>query len=565
MLRPHSIVKKMIARMSLIVVILLATLISSNLYSLEVVRKNVVSSSENAMAIYISEIQNRLHSSSKDLLEVFDANIDTLVSYAAMDENKRVLESIRLQNVLSAKLSNNESIDTLFIHSLDNQVFVSTLSNRKYRNEGIYITDYLKQYDFAKQTVKGSEKWTPVQINGTSYVMQAIDYSNVIFGVLIKTDTLLTELGKNSNDENLYILTDHFGHTLSTTNPIGLRLMNEETSSLPKYVYVSQTIPEFGQITNAVVSQNVFLGLETIQWIIVALSLAAVLVIPVIYRFFSKDIIHPILELVKGTKEIEKGNWEHRIDQQSSSVEFNKLFHAFSSMAREIKSLKIKTYEEKIERSIAELKYLQMQIRPHFFLNAITTVSSLTYHGKNEEIRLLIDRLSVHLRYMFHGGLVKVPVSQEIKHVENYIRMQEIRYPDQVFYVTDIDPELSDLPLPKYMIQTFVENSFKHALAHREMLTIFIKVDQMMLNNRKWLRITIEDNGEGFPPEVIELVQNSEMMTNEMGDKVGIGNIQRTLKLLYKEDGLLKLSNCQPSGARVVVVLPLEETDFQSA
>lgn len=43
-----------------------------------------------------------------------------------------------------------------------------------------------------------------------------------------------------------------------------------------------------------------------------------------------------------------------------------KLFHALESMVSEIKDLKIQSYEEQIEISRAEIKYLQMQIRPHF-------------------------------------------------------------------------------------------------------------------------------------------------------------------------------------------------------
>lgn len=96
------------------------------------------------------------------------------------------------------------------------------------------------------------------------------------------------------------------------------------------------------------------------------LSMLAVVITSIIFRFFAKDLIQPILELVKGAKEVEKGNWDYPFSNKASSIEFARLSNSFSSMIREIKTLKINTYEEKLERNKTELKYLQMQIRPHF-------------------------------------------------------------------------------------------------------------------------------------------------------------------------------------------------------
>lgn len=138
---------------------------------------------------------------------------------------------------------------------------------------------------------------------------------------------------------------------------------------------------------------------------IALLAVLSVIVVPLVLRFLTRDVLRPILELVKAAKAVEQGQLEYQIPQNTPySLEFLKLFHALESMVSEIKDLKIQSYEEQIEISRAEIKYLQMQIRPHFFLNAISTITSLTYQNKNEEIRRLIHRLSEHLRYMFRGG-----------------------------------------------------------------------------------------------------------------------------------------------------------------
>ena len=141
-----------------------------------------------------------------------------------------------------------------------------------------------------------------------------------------------------------------------------------------------------------------------------------------------------------------------------------------------------------------------MQIRPHFYLNAISTISSLTYQNRNEEIRRMIQMLSQHLRYMFKAEQMLVSIDEEMRHVENYIRMQEIRYPDQIFYMTDLEPATGDIRIPQLLIQTFVENCFKHALTYGEMLSIFYpSAYGRSANDEGYVQIVIEDNGEGFP------------------------------------------------------------------
>lgn len=559
MLKQHSMIRKITVQMTVILTILLATLILSNFYSLEVVRKNQIASSKNTLAIFINSIQNSLNNTSRDLLEVFDTQINSFSTFGTKDESQKYFEAIRLQEILASKVSNTSGSDGLFISVPNEDFLLASFSNRMYSKEGLFLTDFLKAYDFDAKNVTGGAEWMPVEVNGVAYLLKSITYSNVIFGAVIKTDTLMSAIKKNANEQNLFYLTDKSDRMLSTTNPVDLSKEKQNLTFTSKHFFVTEQIPEFGRLTNVVASRNVFYGLEWMQWLIIFLSMLAVVITSIIFRFFAKDLIQPILELVKGAKEVEKGNWDYPFSNKASSIEFARLSNSFSSMVREIKTLKINTYEEKLERNKTELKYLQMQIRPHFFLNAITTISSLTYHNKNEEIRLIISHLSEHLRYMFRGGLVQVQIQEEMKHVENYIQMQEMRYPNQIFYMADIDRELQAFPLPQYLIQTFVENTFKHALAHKEMLSIFIKVDSVLTNGQPFLRVVIEDNGEGFPEEMMEEVNFSDLQQSETGEKVGIRNIQRTLKLLYKRDRLLTLSNIQPSGAKVEIVIPMED------
>jgi LytS/YehU family sensor histidine kinase len=202
-----------------------------------------------------------------------------------------------------------------------------------------------------------------------------------------------------------------------------------------------------------------------------------------------------------------------------------------------------------------------MQIRPHFFLNAITTIHSMTYKNKNEEIREFIDALSKHLRYMFKGGLIKVPIKEELEHIKNYISMQEIKFPNSVFYIFDVEQGLEQEKIPQFLIHTFVENSFKHAMTLEEALSIFIKIELCKFDGNDTIRIIIEDSGEGFPEIILDKINNIDNSETSGGYQIGISNIKKTLALLYSKNNLLKISNVEPMGGRVEIFIPLEKGD----
>ncbi|THF80316.1 sensor histidine kinase [Cohnella fermenti] len=556
-MRTNSIVFKFAVQLTIIVAILFAVLVLSNVYSLEVVRSNTLDSARNTLSLYQANIRNDLDSSSKDLTEVFESHIDEAAGFHALDESGRYFRSMLLKKALTAKMSGNDSNDGFFIR-LSADSLLAQVSGRIDSGRKIALIDYLGQREWLSDSGGEVDEWTVLSVGDDRYLFKYITYSGITFGSFVSADTLLSMVNRGGSDQNRYALSDRDGNilTLSKEGLEDVRTMDELRDVYgDRYLMIAEPIPEFGQITNLVAKRSVFSKLKMIQWIIVSLALLSVVVVPLVLRRLARDILKPVLELAKAAKEVEKGQPELQIpDGSPYSMEFMKLFHSLQSMVREITDLKIQSYEEQLERGRAEIRYLQMQIRPHFFLNAISTVTSLTYRNKNEEIRSLIHHLSEHLRYMFKVGLVAVPLEEEVEHAINYIRMQEIRYPDQIFYMTELQGESGRCLVPQFMIQTFVENAFKHAMFFGEMLSLYIRASLDFRGGEPFTKIVVEDNGGGFPDEWLRGFPTGNEAEN--GDHIGLLNVRRTLQLLYKRDDLLRLSNVEPSGARVEVWIP---------
>lgn len=93
-----------------------------------------------------------------------------------------------------------------------------------------------------------------------------------------------------------------------------------------------------------------------------------------------------------------------------------------------------------------------------------------------------------------------------------------------------------------------VENIFKHGFSPEQFLSIFLESALEEQNGVRGLRMTVEDNGCGFPPEML-----ASFPVKEDNGHVGLSNLYHTLQLIYGPAASLHISNAEPNGARVTI------------
>jgi two-component system, sensor histidine kinase YesM len=258
-------------------------------------------------------------------------------------------------------------------------------------------------------------------------------------------------------------------------------------------------------------------------------------------------------------RKLRQGFLDARIAKRSTSNEFNLMNETFNRMAGQIQQLKIDIYEEQLQTQKAELKHLQLQINPHFFLNSLNTV----YYLSRERNFAVIEELSISLiryfRFMFRSNSEFVTLKDELKHTENYIRIQQFRFPGNLSYRISADDRLLDGMIPPLTIQTFVENTTKHALDTDNSVRIDVDIASEDQGNDRML-IRISDTGEGFPAQVLQQLQSELCLANDEGEHIGIWNVRRRLRLIYREAAEISFSNDR--GATIDIRLPVCRKDM---
>lgn len=198
----------------------------------------------------------------------------------------------------------------------------------------------------------------------------------------------------------------------------------------------------------------------------------------------------------------------------------------------------------------AELKSLQAQVNPHFFFNAINTISAMIRRDPAKGRKLLLQ-----LATYFRAGLVgaretQVTLAQEHRLVQAYLSLEQTRFPGR-YQVSFNSQVAEDVLLPPFTIQVLVENCIRHAFEAR-LRDNQIKVTIWQVGGR--LNIRVADNGRGIPQEKVALLGHRPV-NSAQGSGTALQNLTQRLHSLYGDQGTLRVVS-RPEATTVTVTLP---------
>lgn len=312
------------------------------------------------------------------------------------------------------------------------------------------------------------------------------------------------------------------------------------------------TIPEkelfsFAFIPMDVLTKNTLLQTRHILF---GCMIALILMSLLVAYLLSRAITRPILLLKQASERVSNGDFS--ADTPETGIrDFRQLTRSFNHMEHEINRLIHENYEIALREKETQLMALSMQINPHFLYNTLNTINMLAIQNNDEETSELIVDLSEMLQYTFKSSSDKGPLSEEIGWVSNYLYIMSRRY-DHVFRtVMDIEEDLTDCKIPKFILQPLVENSILHGFSDMfENGVLSIKIARQ----DSFILIEVADNGKGMDAQELEQYLKS----IHQDGHVGISNVHRRLTLLYGEDYKIEVSSSPGQGTCIRILIPYE-------
>src|SRR3984885_10090847 len=146
--------------------------------------------------------------------------------------------------------------------------------------------------------------------------------------------------------------------------------------------------------------------------------------------------------------------------------------------------------------SAAHLHALQMQLEPHFLFNTLNALTTLVELGRQKEAAEMLGHLNAILKStLVRTTPEKVPLSQELEMVENYLAIEQVRFADRLRIEIKFDPGALDGLVPCFLFQPIVENAIRHGIANCESEGL---VEASARRDGSMLLLQVRDSGGGL-------------------------------------------------------------------
>lgn len=219
-----------------------------------------------------------------------------------------------------------------------------------------------------------------------------------------------------------------------------------------------------------------------------------------------------------------------------------------AAKAKELELQKSRLEAEKnlVEAELKEsrISIMLSQIQPHFIYNTLGTIERMCLKDPQKAFDL-VRNFSLYLRGNFSELVSVTPIrfADELKHVEYYVNIEKVRFPDMSI---EYNVEATEFLLPALSVQPLVENAIKHGLMHLETGgTVVIR----SYETPTYFCIEVEDNGVGFDTDA----------PIDEKKHVGLRNIRGRLSAMV--DGELILESKPGVGTKAIIMIPKDVTE----
>jgi hypothetical protein len=194
--------------------------------------------------------------------------------------------------------------------------------------------------------------------------------------------------------------------------------------------------------------------------------------------------------------------------------------------------------------SAAQLRALQMQLEPHFLFNTLNAIATLVELGRQVEAAEMLCHLNAILKSTLERTTPeKVPLSQELEIVENYLAIEQVRFADRLHIEIRVDPSALDSLIPCFLLQPIVENAIRHGIANCEENGL---VEATARREGNLLRLEVRDTGARVSSR------------SKPGSGIGLKNTRERLAHFYHEAYEMVARPLEAGRFEVAITIPYE-------
>ncbi|GBG11200.1 two-component sensor histidine kinase [Paenibacillus agaridevorans] len=551
----------------------------NHFYSRDIVRDKVTETYSNTLDIFVGQTDDNLDEITNYLLKmsILDVDVGMLMSFPTNDD-MYTLTKIRIDTKLKRDVDIYNVIDSVFLYH-EQDIIMGT--NSEYNNMKDIIQTHMGERTASSASITDdvSRRWEvrfDQRMPGGFFLLNSIEVNaGLHVGALIRlkdiNESLLTQWSDGViGDTGIWLREeDRLKNRLTENEPPvdagATRITNVSYQTLSSsdngksYLVMnrpSRVVPVAYQVI--VPEQALLKELSFFRNVALFAPIGLVLILSLYLIFIRKMLFKPLQELIFGMRKISLGMLDVRL-KRGKTIEFEFLGETFNKMAEQIKTLKIDVYEEQLRVKQGELRQLQSQINPHFYMNSLNIIYNLAALNDTESVKKMSLHLADYFRFIMRTNSDTITIREELSHIGNYITIQQIRFPDKLACAIEADEEVTKLPIPALTLQPFVENAIIHGFKNRrKTFHISITAATSEREGQPALTLTVADNGTGYDEAVLEQLRQKRYVPQGDSGGLGIMNVIDRLSILYGDRCSIEFYNSADGGAVVTISIPLQ-------
>ena len=307
-------------------------------------------------------------------------------------------------------------------------------------------------------------------------------------------------------------------------------------------------------------------------YLILAISAVLMGFVMFLTKILSNALVSPAVLLAQCARKIAKNDFTGEDPSVENRDEMGELVRAFNKMKRSTKGyidtlkenhrMSELLHREEIERvemekqlSGARLELLKSQINPHFLFNTLNMIACMAKLEEAVTTERMISSMSSLFRYNLKTSEQIVTLARELKVVQDYMYIQQMRFGSRILYSCDLKVDAEQAMIPAFTLQPVVENAMVHGLSKKEQGgRVHVRIWEQ--GNR--LVISVADTGFGMSEERLAEVTEAmkERRTSRIG--IGLGNIYKRIHMMYKQ-GEFRIASIEGRGTVIQMFIPQEK------
>ena len=496
--------------------------------------------------------------SEKEKIETYMVNIigDSLIQRYLDAESRQAEETPDMPE--SSELRNRILSYTDYDNSITAIYLTDNYGNIYSNGSQTEMTSFLKRHPELAYRKDASAVWYTEDRTGDIVVYRIVN--NNTTDLNRKIGALCLFIDRDMFEERLdHLLMEEDQHYLLISDDRCFFLTSGNRLEIQKGDIVSQKEIEGWYLKTWIEHDTAYAAVDMMMQILMG-ELLVLLVISIgLAVFLSGRITRPMKKIEIAMKKIGSGDMDIEV-QDEDEDEMGRLAVTLNTMAASIKKLMRQIQEDEEQKRYLELKAMQYQINPHFLYNTLDSVAMSARKNQDLASENMILALSDFFRISLSHGVEYVKIKTEIQYVETYLKIQSMRFPEQIEWKCTVDPGLENVMILKCIVQPLVENSLYHGFRDVDrhgMIRICVSSENGQL------RIKVADDGAGIAPEKLRRLRE-EIHTKYDTEKdiyeggFGLQNVQQRLEIVYGEKAGLEIESEWDEGTSITIMIPFD-------